>query len=329
MRALMAGVVALVALGGGSARAQPPSNPALLIPQQAPALDYVAVADPVRLPPGAMMGPSADVAFDSRGHLIVLTRGNPAFWEFDAAGQFVRSFGENLFTRSHGLYIDQEGNFWATDVGAHTVVKLSSAGQVLMTLGTKGEAGVWDEATGSRRLNQPNDVVVTRGGDVFVVQGHTPGPQGDPRVLKFDRSGKLIRTWGGKGTEPGTFEVAHGIAIDAKGLLWVSDRENQRIQIFDQDGGFVRQLAYAGLPCGVDIGDQAIFMVNGFTGQIVELDLDGKVLGAVGRPGKGLGEFGEAHFIAVSQTGELFVADTVNRVLHKFVRDPRAGTSRP
>ena len=314
--------IALVVAGSWSALAQAPSNPALLVPQQVAPLDYVAVPDAVTLPPGAQMGAPAAVAFDSRGHLYVLSRGTLALWEFDPEGRFVRSFGEGLTTRSHGLHIDDEGNFWITDVGSHTVLKIGADGQVLMTLGVKGEAGVWDEGTGSRRLNQPNDVTVTRAGDVFVAQGHTPGAQGDPRVLRFDRNGKLVRSWGGKGTGPGTFDVAHGIAVDAKGLVWVMDRENQRIQIFDADGGFVRQLTYAGLPCGVDIGSDAIYMVNGFAGQIVKLDLDGTPVAAVGRPGKGLGEFGEAHFIAVSPKGELFVADTVSRVLHKFVPSP-------
>jgi DNA-binding beta-propeller fold protein YncE len=139
-------------------------------------------------------------------------------------------------------------------------------------------------------------------------------------VLRFDRDGKLIASWGGKGKEPGKFEVAHGIAIDAKGLLWVVDRENQRIQIFDADGKFIRELRYAGVPCGVAIGDEYIYMVNGFAGQVLRLDLEGKVLAATGRVGKGVGEFGEAHFVAVSPKGEIYVADSVNAAIQKFVR---------
>jgi hypothetical protein len=108
---------------------------------------------------------------------------------------------------------------FATDVGAHVVFKLSPEGEVLLTLGIKGEAGEWNEATGSRRFNQPNDVAIGTNGDIFVVQGHTPGSMGDPRVLKFDKNGKFILSWGGKGKEPGKFDVAHGIAIDAHGLV--------------------------------------------------------------------------------------------------------------
>jgi sugar lactone lactonase YvrE len=312
--------LALLLVGGAAVIAQRPSDPALLIPQEAPELAYTFAPTAVTLPDGLTMGPTASVAFDARGHLWVLTRGEKAFFEFDENGKFIRAFGDKMFTRSHGLRIDGDGNLWATDVGAHVVVKLDPQGQVLLTLGTRGEAGDWDEAAGSRKLNQPNDVAIARNGDVFVVQGHTPGGRGDARVLRFDKGGKFIKSWGGKGSEPGKFQVAHGAAIDAKGLLWVADRENQRIQIFDADGTFVRELKYAGLPCSFDIGRQYIYMVNGFAGQIVQMDLSGKVLAALGKPGKGPGEFGEAHFIAVSPKDELYVADSVNGALAKFVK---------
>jgi DNA-binding beta-propeller fold protein YncE len=313
-------VAALVLGTGGPAAAQRPSDPSLLVPQTAPELDYVAVADALALPSGTTMGAPAAVAFDSKGHLWVLNRGPQPLFEFDAKGTFIRAFGDGLFTRTHGLRFDRDGNLWVSDVGSHIVVKLSPQGQVLLTLGVKGEPGAWDEAAGTRRLNQPNDVAFTSDGAMFVVQGHTPGALGDPRVLKFDRNGRFVKSWGGKGKEPGRFEVAHGIAIDAKGLLWVADRENQRIQIFDEDGTFVREIKYAGLPCALDIGSQYIYMVNGFAGQVLRLDLSGAVQAATGKPGKGVGEFGEAHFITVSPGGELYVADSVNSTLQKFVK---------
>ncbi|HEY2843742.1 MAG TPA: peptidyl-alpha-hydroxyglycine alpha-amidating lyase family protein, partial [Bryobacteraceae bacterium] len=302
--------------------AQRPTNLALLVPQEAPPLEYVAVANPLPVPDAAAMGASSDVAFDAKGHLYVLSRGTKPLTEFDENGKFIRAFGDGLFTRSHGIRIDKGGNIWTTDVGAHTVMKLSPQGEVLLTLGTKGKAGEWNEAAGSQLFNEPTDIVFGANGDFFVTQGHTPGAgKGDPRVLKFDKNGKFIKSWGGKGTEPGKFDVAHGIAIDAKGLLWVTDRENQRIQVFDQDGKYIREVKYAGLPCSLDIGGQYIYMVNGFAGQLLRLDLDGKVLAAVGKPGAAgnVGEFGEAHFIAVSPKGEIYVADSVNRAVQKFV----------
>ncbi len=311
--------IAALLIAATAAFAQRPSNPALLIPQTAPELDYVAVPNALTLPPDTTMGAPASVAFDARGHMIVLNRGPHPLMEFDSDGTFIRSFGEGLFTRSHGLRIDRDGNIWATDVSAHVVMKFSPQGQLLLTLGTRGQAGEWNEATQSHHFNEPNDVAIGANGDIFVVQGHTPA-RGDPRVLKFDKDGNFLKTWGGKGTEPGRFEVAHGIAIDGKGLLWVTDRENQRIQIFDQDGKFIRQIKYAGLPCGLSIGSDYIYMVNGFAGQLLRLDLNGNVLAATGKPGRGLGEFGEAHFVAVSPRGDIYIADTVNSTLHKFVK---------
>jgi DNA-binding beta-propeller fold protein YncE len=309
----------LISLSAAPAVAQRPSDPALLVPQSAPELDYVSVPTPFSFPAGVTFaGAPAALAFDTKGHLFVVTRGNPSLFEFDTDGKFIRSFGEGLFTRTHGLRIDREGNIWVADTGAHTVVKLDSQGKVLMTLGTKGQRGEWNETT--QLFYEPNDIAIAGNGDIFVAQGHAPGANGNPRVLRFDRNGRFIKSWGGKGKEPGKFDVAHGAAFDAKGQLWVTDRENQRIQVFDTDGKFIKELKYAGLPCALDIGPQHIYMVNGFAGQLLRMDLDGKVLAATGKPGKALGEFGEAHMIAVSPKGEVFVADSVNATVQKFVR---------
>jgi DNA-binding beta-propeller fold protein YncE len=314
--AVVGGFVASI----GVLAAQRPTDPALLAPQVAPALDYVAVPNPVTPPPGVTMGASASVAFTPSGHILVLTRGAEAFFEFDANGGFLRSFGGSMFTRAHGVRIDRAGNIWATDVGAHTVVKLDPDGRVLLTLGDKGQAGEWSEASGTRRLNQPTDVAIAENGDVFVSQGHTPGAGGDARVLKFSSDGRFLASWGGKGAAPGTFQVAHGLAIDGRGQLWVMDRENQRIQVFTPQGAFVREMKFAGLPCSTAIGPDDAFMVNGFAGQVVRMDLNGTVLGVVGKAGQGLGEFGEAHMLARSPRGEIFVADSVNGALQKFVK---------
>jgi sugar lactone lactonase YvrE len=310
---------AAVLLCAIAALAQRPSNPALLVPENAPDLNFSVTLNPLPIPEGMTMGAPAATAFDSKGHLFVLYRGPKALAEFDNDGKFVRAFAEGMFTRTHGLRIDRDDNIWITDVGSHIVVKMNPKGEVLMTLGTKGQAGVWDETAGTRLFNEPNDVVIAPDGDFFVTQGHLPGPgRGNPRVLKFDKTGKFLKTWGGKGTGPGEFDVAHGLQIDSKGLLWVTDRENQRIQIFDQDGKYLREVKFAGLPCGLDFSGGYIYMVNGFAGQLLKLDLNGKVLAAMGKPGKGAGEFGEAHAVTVGPKGEVFIADTVNSTLQVF-----------
>jgi DNA-binding beta-propeller fold protein YncE len=231
----------------------------------------------------------------------------------------MRSYGGSLFTRAHGLRVDPAGNLWATDVGAHVVYKLDRQGKVLLTLGTKGEAGEWNESTVSHKLNQPTDIAIAPNGDVFISEGHTPGAAGDARVLKFDKNGRYLTQWGGKGSDPGKFQVAHGLVLDRRGQLWVMDRENQRIQVFTQKGAFVREMKYAGLPCSTAFGARHAYMANGFAGQVVQLDFDGKVLAVIGKPGQGFGEFGEAHVIAVSSKDEVIVADSVNGQLVKFV----------
>jgi DNA-binding beta-propeller fold protein YncE len=312
--------ILLILLSGVTGFSQRPSDPALLVMQQGPPLNLAPAANPLSFPDGTAMGMPGDLVFAPNGHLWVISRpaataNTQPIVEFDENGKYIRSFGAGLFgNRPHGIYLDAESNVWISDGSSHTVVKLSQKGDVLLTLGTRGQRGEWNEAAGTRLLYEPNDVVVGRNGDIFVVQGHTPGAAGDPRVLKFDRTGKFVKSWGGKGTEPGKFQVGHGITLDAKGQLWVMDRENSRIQIFDQDGAFVREVKYAGLPCSIDIRKDGIFMVNGFTGQILRLDLEGKVLGVYGKAG----EFGEAHNVAVSPKGEIWVADVTKGVL-KYV----------
>jgi sugar lactone lactonase YvrE len=298
--------------------AQRPADPTLVIPQDAPELMASVDDSPFTMPEGVSMVPPAAVAFDAKGHIYVLSRGKQALFEFDADRKYIRSFGDGLLTRAHGLRIDRDGNIWVTDVGGHVALKLNPKGEVLLTLGVKGEAGEWNEAAGSRKLNQPNDIAFAPNGDVFISQGHTAGGA-DPRVLKFDKNGKFLLSWGGRGTELGKFTAAHGLALDARGLLWVVDRENQRIEIFDQNGKFQREIKYAGLPCSLAFGAQNIYMVNGFAGQLLKLDLDGKVLAATGKPGKGANQYGEAHFVNVSPRGEIFTADTVNGVMQRYV----------
>jgi DNA-binding beta-propeller fold protein YncE len=292
------------------------------IPPQAiagPALDVVAVeqSTAIELPASIELGQVASIDVDARGHLFILHRGDQALLEFDPEGKFVRAFGAGLFERAHGLTIDPRGDFWVTDVSAHTVMKLDSQGNVLMTLGTRGQSGEWSDAAGTHLFDEPTDVALGPDGAIFVTQGHS---RGEPKVLKFDPTGKLITSWGGRGTHPWQFAIAHSIVIDADGLVYVADRENRRIQVFDLDGEFVKGWVYRGMACSLFLADDGhIYMATGFDGQIVELDMNGRVLGVTGQPGDGLNEYGEAHDIAVSPSGEIFIADVVNRRLQKLV----------
>src|SRR6185503_1491451 len=251
-------------------------------------------------------------------HLIVFTRGMSPILEFDEHGAFVRAFGQGNYTRAHGLRLDADDNIWTTDVNAHTVTKMNPQGDVQLVIGTKGQAGDWNEAAGAHLLNEPNDIAFGPAGEIFVVQGHG---RGDPRVLKFDKKGTFLTSWGGKGTGPGQFDTAHSIIVDGKGLVYVADRQNRRVQIFDQGGKYIKEWKFAGLPCGLYISpSKDMYLVSGFSGQILKLDSNGVAVAATGEPGKGLGKFGEAHYVSFGPSGEIYVADTVNQALHKFVK---------
>ena len=286
--------------------------------EKAPDLGYKPVPHGLQIPSTITMGAPSGVGITSDGHLIVFNRGPNALLEFDAKGAFVRTIGQETFVRPHGFRIDPQDNLWVTDVNGHTVTKLSRQGEVLLTLGTKGKAGEWNEAAGTRLLNEPTDLAFGAGGEIFLLQGHG---RGEPRMLKFDRAGKLLKTWGGMGTGPGQFDTSHSVVVDRKGLVYVADRQNRRVQIFDGDGKYLKEWKFAGLPCGLYIGpNEQLYLVTGFAGQILKLDANGKATAATGQPGKGLGEFGEAHYMALGPQGEIWIADTVKTDLHKFVK---------
>lgn len=290
--------------------------------ETAPALGYQAVETGLSLPDGIKLGASSGVAFDAQGHMWVLNRGEHPLVEFDGQGRFVRSLGEGMFNRGHGLRIAPDGSIWTTDVQGHTVMKMNTKGEVLLTLGTRGQPGGWDEAAGTRLLFEPADIAFGPGGDVFVVQGHG---RGEGRVLRFDKTGRFKMSWGGKGSAPGQFDQPHSILVTAQNQLLVADRENRRVQVFDLDGHFIKAWKFNGLPCGLVVGpDKQLYLATGFSGQILRLNADGKAAAMMGQPGPGpaLGEFGEAHYMAFAPNTDIYVADTINAKLHRFAKKP-------
>ena len=174
---------------------------------------------------------------------------NPVF-QFDTSGKLLKQWGAGLFVSPHKLIIDKDYNLWMADNGQHQVMKLDRDGKVLLTLGKKGVAG-----TGNDEFDAPTEVAIAPNGDIFVADGHTGGgtAQGNARIVKFDKSGKFIKTWGKKGMGPGEFDAPHTLAFDSRGRLFVGDRQNNRIQIFDQDGKFIAQWFQFGRPSGIYI----------------------------------------------------------------------------
>jgi len=171
--------------------------------------------------------------------------------EFDASGRLVQGFGSGLFVFPHAIHVDRDGNVFVADADGkdgkgHTVVKFSRDGKVLMTLGRPGVAGETSET-----FNRPSAVVTAPNGDIYVADGH--GGSSNARIVKFSKDGKFIKAWGRKGTGPGEFGELHAIALDSSGRVFVGDRGNNRIQIFDPDGGFLAQWKQFGRPSAVYI----------------------------------------------------------------------------
>ncbi len=285
-----------------------------------PALPYVAVTESFKLPPGMNFRGTSGIAFNSKGNIFVIHRGPMSVMEFDPDGNFIRGFGDGLFERAHGLRIDAEDNIWATDVASNLAYKFDPGGRLQMVLGVKGHSGEWHPFGHLRLLHEPNEAVVGPSGDIFVLQGHGKAKS---LVLKFDHDGNFIKSWGGKGSGPGQLNLPHSLVFDAQGLLYIADRNNARIQVFDADGNYIREWEQPGTPCGLFMGaDQHIWLAHGHTGQIMKLDLNGRVVGAMADAGTGKipGKYGEAHYIAVSPRDEVFVADTLNWRVQKYVR---------
>jgi DNA-binding beta-propeller fold protein YncE len=212
------------------------------------------------LPDGRVWGSSAGVDIGPDGHVWAYDRCgdvglgtgcansnvNPIV-KFDRhTSKLLTSFGAGVFAVPHGFHVDRAGNVWVTDFAAnkegtkgHQVIKFSPDGKELMRLGRAGVAG-----SGPDTFNQPCDVITAPNGDIFVSDGHNgqndaPAPGSTGRIVKFTKEGKFIKEWGRIGSAPGEFRTPHSMAFDSRGRLFVADRGNHRIQIFDQDGKYI------------------------------------------------------------------------------------------
>ncbi|HMD40124.1 MAG TPA: peptidyl-alpha-hydroxyglycine alpha-amidating lyase family protein [Candidatus Acidoferrum sp.] len=334
--------------------------------QQLPEIRYRSVPDFLKLPPDVYLGEAVGVAVNSKGHVFVFSRGNttgPAYaaagaqlLEFDHDGKFVREIGHNLYAWSyaHAVKVDAQDNIWAADKGSDMVIKFNPEGRVLMVFGRKQEAS--DEGTGPLKHAKPplppvdgmfrqvTDVAWDAAGNAFISDGYV-----NSRVAKLDKDGNWLKSWGEPGDGPGQFNVPHSIAVDASGNVYVADRGNRRIQVFDGDGKFLRQITIdvpapadaraaignkptattgtmaPGAPWTVCITpgpNQVLYTSDAYPGRIYKLSLDGKVLGWFGKAGKQLGEFGWIHEIACPSENELYVSEILNWRVQKLVLEP-------
>jgi len=265
-----------------------------------PKLDYEAVPNFFQLPAGEHFVEVAGVAVNSKGHIYVFHRGKHPLMEFDASGKFVRSIADDLFVTAHMVRVDADDNIWTTDVGAHMVLKLSPDGRVLLSLGRMRVPG--DDVL---HFNQPTDVAFDREGNIYVADG-----EGNSRVLKFNKYGNVLLGWGMKGSGPAQFDLPHSIAVDGD-LIYVGDRENARIQIFDLNGRYLREWKL-GHPFGLFITpDHFIYMSDAIAGRILKINREGKAVGVLDGPTPNKGRHFDPHSVAVDKDNSIFTAEVM------------------
>jgi len=295
------------------------------------------------------------------GDATCLNRGdaNPPILEFNPAGKLLKSFGVGLFAHPHGFTVDKDGNLWATDTNddqtilgmpaqnaqgitmGHEVLKISPSGQVLMTIGQEGTAG-----NGPYTFDRPTGVAIAPNGDIFVADGHAPNKSNSARVVKYSPNGTFIKEWGHMGSEPGNFREPHDIFVGgSRGYVYVADRQNNRVQVFDQDGRFIAAWKQFGQPSSVFVdkrdnlfvgatyqsvdtpargrsvvgpttaaNDRAIVIGNAITGELKYLIPDPGDLSKMTDTGT------SASGIAADDQGNIYAADVGLNNLRKYVR---------
>lgn len=338
--------------------------PVLAQPSAPPRIAFESVANFLKLPAGMNFGEVSGVAVNSAGHVFVFTRANsahgPAYapaaaqlLEFGADGAFIREIGAGLYGWSfaHTVRIDCQDNIWAVDKGSDMIIKFDPAGRVVEVYGRRRESA--DEDTGPWEhpnppaahvdglFRQPTDVAWDSRGNLYISDGYI-----NSRVAKFDAAGDWVKSWGERGTGPGQFNLPHAIAIDRQDRVYVGDRSNRRIQVFDAEGQFQRMFtinvppepgtrpvngnmptaarlaAVIGAPNSICItpGPNQVMFVgeSTFPGRIFKVSLEGRVLGVIGKSGRALGTFSGAHQLACPSETEIYVAETSNWRVQKL-----------
>ena len=331
---------------------------------EAPDIPFDSIPDFLKLPDGMNFGEVPGVAVNSKGHIFVFTRSNSAYGpaygptaaqllEFGPKGTFIREVGKQLYAWSfaHSVRIDKDDNIWAIDKGSDMVIKFTPAGRVQWVFGRRQEsaeeAKPWahvDPPLPARDglFRQPTDVAWDSHGNIYITDGYV-----DSRVAKYDRNGDWVKSWGDKGTAPGQFRLPHAIAVDKDDNIYVGDRSNRRIQVFDTEGKFLRMFtidvpppagtkpvngntptgaalaATIGAPnsiCITPAPNQVMFVGEStYPGRLFKVSLAGEVLGVIGRSGRNLKQFSGAHQLACPSEREIYVAETSNWRVQKLI----------
>ena len=282
------------------------------------------------LPKGYNLGEGTGVDVDRQGNVWVANRGAWPIMQFDKNGKMLQAWNHDTVRvtpgvglGTHGLKVDPEGNVWLVDVDGHILFKYSPEGRLLMTLGNRqGASGNNDSPTA---FNRPTNLWFLPNGHFYVSDGYV-----NSRVVEFTREGEYVRHWGSKGTADGEFNLVHDVAVDSKGLVYVGDRSNSRVQVFDPSGKFLTKWTDVGAPWGLYYAakEDAIYMCDGLHNRIVKLSTKGDVLGVLGSYGKAPGMLDFAHSIAVDAEGSIYVAEIKNWRVQKWARTAATTSSR-
>ena len=347
-------LIGALILLGGQAQAQ-----LAIMPTNEHPNPFRTIDDFFELPDGRTWGSTSAVDIDPDGTSIWVaercgtnscaTSDVDPIIKYDSDGNIVTHFGGGVMIWPHGIDVDDQGNVWVTDARAatpaelsenpdaagkgHAVYKFSPEGEILLTLGTPGVAG---DGTGAL-LNEPNDVITGPNGDIYVGDGHSgQGGNADlstvSRIAKYDRTGRFLESWGRIGTAPGEFRTPHGLAFDSQGRLFVADRGNVRIQIFEQDGTFVTEWKQFGRLSGIFIDDNDIlYAVDSESSAVsnpgwrrglrVGSAVTGHVLYFIPDPDMNPGGTSAAEGVAADAAGNIYGAEVGPRQLVKYVRD--------
>jgi DNA-binding beta-propeller fold protein YncE len=323
---------------------------------QAPEIPFDSAVTLLKLPANLHLGEAAGVATNSKGNILVYTRtgedgtmggsrffthGGSRLFEFDSTGKYLHEVGAGIygFLFAQTVRVDSQDNIWTVDRGADVVVKFDSAGHFLMTLGRKPESvnpagsgggrggrGVPGQGILGDNFNRPTDIAWDAAGDIFVSDAYT-----NARIVKLDKSGKFIKTWGSKGSGQGQFDMPNSIAVDAQGNVYVADLGNKRIQVFDNDGNFKTQFGDVGAPWTICINPgahQYLYSSNSNppdsmdNGEIYKMELDGKILGKFGTAGKLAKEFGTVNEIDCRNPNVLYAGELTNWRVQKLTLHP-------
>jgi hypothetical protein len=280
---------------------------------------YRVVEDWAKLPEGWEFKDVAAVACDRRDRVYVFNRGEHPMMVFDRDGSFLRSWGEGTFPRAHGLHIDAEDNLYLTDDGGHFVRKCTPEGKVLLELGVPGQPAPF---MSGKPFHRCTHTALSPKGEIYVSDGY-----GNARVHKYSPDGKLLFSWGEPGSDAGQFNVAHNIATDEEGWVYVADRENHRVQVFDGKGKYETQWNNMHRPCGLYCcrGAKPQFIIGelgpgmninrdypNLGPRLSIIDAEGRLIARLGGeqgPGLETGRFIAPHGLAVDSRGDIYVGE--------------------